>query len=255
MHKLRNETQTWVVINDLQIPWQDKAVLDRVLPFVDDLKPYGALLAGDIVDNYAISDYAKNPLMTEWDMKREIRESGDLMDAFKNCKVRVWLGGNHEDRLRRQTWKNFPQLAPTGVLDFENVFKTAEHGFKYLPYGAVYDLGHLSVTHGSMVRVHSGHSAKAHFDKYGVSIMHGHTHRLGIFYKRDMNGVHAAYENGCLCKLKAEYVQQPNWQQGFSVVHVEPRSGMFNVQQIPILPDRTFFYGSDRIGSPRKVAA
>lgn len=256
MFKLRNDVQTWVVLNDLQIPWQDKLVLDRVLDFVDDLKPHGVVLAGDIVDCYAISDYAKNPSMSEWDMKREIRESGMLMNRLsKSIKQGIWLGGNHEDRLRRITWKHLPQMVPTGILDFESVFNVRAYGFSYAPYGAIQELGKLRVTHGSVVQKHSGGSAKAHFEKYGASVMHGHTHRLGIYYKRDVNGIHAAYENGCLCLLQPEYAQQPNWQQGFSVVHVEPKTGLFNVQQIPVLPDRTFFYGSARIGKPQKVAA
>jgi hypothetical protein len=78
---------------------------------------------------------------------------------------------------------------------------------------------------------------------------------MGIYYKRDSRGIHAAYENGCLCKLTPEYAQQPNWQQGFSVVHVDESTGLFNVQQIPILPDSTFFYGNTRIGKPIKAAA
>ena len=60
-----------------------------------------------------------------------------------------------------------------------------------------------------------------------------------------LHGIHAAYENFCLCSLKPEYAQHPNWQHGFSVVHVAP-SGAFSVQPIPILGRRTFFFGSQQ---------
>jgi predicted phosphodiesterase len=252
--RYKSNTQTWVVINDLQIPWQDKRLVDRVVDFTVDLRPYGVVLNGDIVDCYAISDYAKDP-MSGFDLKREIVESGQLMKRLYVAQERIWLGGNHEDRLRRQTWKNIPQLVPTGVLDFETVFRTKDYGFQYSPYGSVHNLGSLMVTHGSIVSKHSGYSAKAHFEKYGSSILHGHTHRMGVYYKRDTNGVHAAFENGCLCLLTPEYAQHPNWQNGFSVVHVDESTGLFNVQQIPILPDSTFFYGNTRIGKPIKAAA
>ena len=56
-----------------------------------------------------------------------------------------------------------------------------------------------------------------------------------------------AYENGCLCRLDPKYVQFPDWQQGFSVVHVD-EGGFFNVQQIPILNRRCFFYGGTLVG-------
>src|SRR4030095_8341652 len=59
-HDLRE--QRWVVLNDLQIPFEDKPVLwELVVPFVRELKPYGIVLNGDIVDNHEISDFSKDP--------------------------------------------------------------------------------------------------------------------------------------------------------------------------------------------------
>lgn len=240
-------TRTWVVLNDLQIPFQDTKVCDLVLNFVDELKPHGVVLNGDIVDCYAISDFAKNP-SSEADLNKEIREANQLMDRLaKVTTERIWLGGNHEDRLRRLNWKHVPALAKTGKLDFPVIFETAEHGFDYFPYGEIHHLGRLMVTHGDKAMKHSGQTAKAAFEQTGSSTMVGHTHRLGTYYKTDSNGVHASWENGCLCRMDPEYTQRPNWQQGFSVVHVEP-NGYFNVQQIPILDGSSFFYGSTRIG-------
>jgi predicted phosphodiesterase len=240
-------TRTWVVMNDLQIPFQDQKVLDLVLNFVDDLKPHGVVLNGDIVDCYSISDFAKNPA-SEADLKKEIHESSQLMDRLaKVTSERVWLGGNHEDRLRRLNWKNVPALAATGKLDFPVIFETSEHGFDYKPYGEVEYLGRLMVTHGDKAMKHSGQTAKAAFEQTGSSIMVGHTHRLGTYYKTDSNGIHASWENGCLCLMNPEYVQRPNWQQGFSVVHVD-HTGFYSVQQIPILDGASFFYGGTRVG-------
>lgn len=242
-------TRTWVVLNDIQVPFQDKPVLDLVLNFVADLKPYGVVLNGDIADCYAISDFTKNP-QGETDLKREVKECGLLMDKLALVTTeRIWLGGNHEDRLRRQAWKHVPALATTGKLDFDKFFETADHGFEYRPYGAEANLGRLLVTHGTKAMKHSGQTAKATYEQYGTSIMVGHTHRLGTFFKTDVHGVHAGWENGCLCRLDPEYAQQPNWQQGFSVVHVDP-SGFFSVQQIPILDGSSFFYGETRVGKP-----
>jgi hypothetical protein len=142
-------------------------------------------------------------------------------------------------------------LATTGKLDFDKFFETSEHGFTYLPYGAVQNLGNLMVTHGDKAMKHAGQTAKATYEQYGSSVLVGHTHRMGTFYKSDVHGVHGAWENGCLCRLDPEYVQRPNWQQGFSVVHVEA-DGYFNVQQIPILDGSSFFFGSTRIGKTKK---
>ncbi len=237
--------KSWLVINDVQIPWQDKPVLDLVLEFVKDLKPYGVILNGDIVDCYELSTFDKNPLK-EAGLEREIRESmGLLYTLAQHTTERWWLGGNHEDRLRRTLWK-WPQFSTLSALQFEHLFNLDDNGFKWKPYGGVYNLGKLLVTHGNMVRTHSGWTGRAHFEKFGGSVLIGHTHRLGIYYRTNAKGVHAGYENGCLCRLDPEYVQYPDWQQGFSVVHVDTSNGFFNVAQVPILRRRIFYYGGER---------
>jgi predicted phosphodiesterase len=253
--KLKTD-QTWVILNDIQIPFHDERVLQRlVLPFIDELHPNGVILNGDIVDCYSISDFDHDPL-TRASLDREIRLAGKLMERLARIgSRRIWIGGNHEDRLRRMVWKQPALLSAVDkasrekivhLLDFPEMFGLAEYGFEWRPYGGFEMLGKLMVTHGSMVSKHSAQSARSHLDKYGTSVLIGHTHRGGIFYKRDVKGVHAAYENFCLCRLDPEYVQHPNWQQGFSVVHLGS-NGFFNVQQIPILPGNQFFYGGTRV--------
>jgi predicted phosphodiesterase len=251
--------QTWVVLSDLQIPFHDRRVLNQlVLPFIKELRPDGIVLNGDIDDCYSISDFDRDP-MTKATLSTEIRESHRLMERLESIPVKHWIGGNHEDRLRRLVWRQPALLESVDaktrdklvkVLDFPEMFGLGEHGFQWRPYGEYLMIGKLLVTHGSVVRRHSAESGRAHLDKYGTSVLIGHTHRLGTTYKTDVRGVHAAYENGCLCSLKPEYVQNPNWQLGFSVVHVAP-SGLFSVQQIPVINRRLIFYGAQR----REVAA
>jgi predicted phosphodiesterase len=246
--------KTFVILNDTQIPFHDRQVLNRlVLPFIRDLKPDGVILNGDIVDCYSISTFDKNPT-TQARLSEEITYAEKLMEALERFPTKIWIGGNHEDRLRRLVWKNPYLLGSVDAktrdklvqaLDFPEMFGLGKHGFQWKPYGDYHMLGKLLVTHGSMVRTHSGDTGRAHLNKYGSSVLIGHTHRGGTTYKTDVHGIHAAYENFCLCSLKPEYAQHPNWQHGFSVVHVAP-SGAFSVQPIPILERRTFFFGSQQ---------
>ena len=79
--------------------------------------------------------------------------------------------------------------------------------------------------------------------KIGTSVLIGHTHRAGVFHRTNRLGDHAAYENGCLCRLDGlGYANFPDWQQAFSVVDVFP-GGMFNVTLLRILSRRCFIYG------------
>jgi predicted phosphodiesterase len=237
--------RTWVVLSDLQIPFQDKPVVELVVRFIEHLRPHGVALNGDIVDAYELSTFDKNPLKKAG-LDREIREAGVLMKRLAAVtSERWWLGGNHEDRLRRALWRN-PEFAHLDALKFENLFHLADHGFQWKPYGGILKLGKLNLTHGNQVRKASGASARAHFEQFGGSVLHGHTHRLGAYFKTNVQGTHAAFENGCLCRLDPEYAQNPDWQQGFSVVHVDQRSRFFNAQVIPILDRRVFYFGKER---------
>lgn len=240
----------WLIMNDIQIPWHDKPVLDLAVRFVEYLKPHGVILNGDVVDCYALSKFSKNPTGPE-SLDIEIKYAEKLMARLaKVTQVRWWLGGNHEDRLRKHVW-NHPdifkvvQSTPT-QYQFSSLFRLQHHGFGWKDYGGAVWLGKLLVTHGSIVRKHSGDTARAHFVKYGVPVMIGHTHRLGAYYHSDLSGPSVAFENGCLCRLDPEYDQNPNWQQGLSIVHVDDtKTKFFHVEQIPILKRSMLIYGGE----------
>ena len=240
--------KTYVVLNDIQIPFQDDRVLyGLVLPFVDDLRPNGAILNGDIVDCYSISSHRKQAKkLLKANLNHEINGAQKLMRSLSGIDEKWWIGGNHENRYPNILNDLAPQLGIIDGLDFQTVFGLGEHGFKWKEYGEYVMLGKLMVTHGDIVRKHSGYSAKAHFDKFGTSVLHGHTHRLGFYAHTNIAGVHGAWENGCLCKLDGlGYTHNPDWQQGFSVVHVDT-NGFFHVQLIPIINRKLFYYGKER---------
>ena len=234
--------ETWVILNDIQIPFQDRKCLDLVLDFIDQLEPDGVILNGDIVDCYSLSSFNKDP-HTRATLDKEIGQSKELMERLEVIPHKIWQGGNHEDRLRRMLWAKAPGLV-SKYTSFQALFQLQDHGFVWKEYGDYTMLGKLMVTHGDLVNKHSAYTAKNNFDKHGTSVIVGHTHRMGTFYKTDRNGTHVSYENGCLCRMDPEYVSNPNWQHAFAVVHVA-KGGMFNIQSIPILNSKLFFYGSE----------
>jgi len=218
-----------------------------VVPFVKELKPHGIHLNGDITDHFQLSDFDKNPL-TKTTVKTEIVTLGAFLKHFRDVPLKNYKGGNHEDRWRRYLWAHAPALVETGCVDFHKVFQLDEHGFDYNPYGTKSWIGKLMLTHGHHCRKYSGHTARAHFEQYGCSVMHGHTHRLGSYFHTNVNGPHVCYENGHLSDVnKAEYITDPDWQQGFSVVQVF-EDGTFNVEQVKILEiggRKQFIYGGE----------
>ena len=238
--------KTWVILNDIQLGFEDKPVLwDLVIPFVRKLKPDGVILDGDIVDCYSISSHrTRAEVKAKVNLQHEINLAQELMKELSFIGEKWWLGGNHENRWTNLTDK-IPELGFVKHLDFQTVFGLGEHGFKWKDYGDYVMLGKLMVTHGNIVRTHAAYSAKAHFDKFGCSVLHGHTHRVGWYCHTNIAGAHGAWENGCLCRLDGlGYTKHPDWQQAFAVVHVD-KGGLFNVQQNLILNRKKFFYGGE----------
>lgn len=239
--------KTYAILNDIQIPFQDSRVLyGLVIPFLTSLNLDGIVLNGDIVDCYSVSSHRKDAQrLTKASLNDEIKGAHKLMECFSGVAEKWWIGGNHEDRFYRHINDNAPALGIVEGIDFQTVFGLGEQGFKWKNWGEYVMLGKLMVTHGDIVRKHSGYSAKAHFDKFGTSVLHGHTHRLGFYAHTNIAGIHGAWENGCLCRLDGlGYAKHPDWQQGFSIVKVDGK-GWFSVQQIPIINRQCFFYGND----------
>jgi len=220
--------------------------VNLILKFAKWLKPNGIVLNGDIVDCFSISSHRVDAEeLTKSGLNSEIDLASWLMSQFSKVPERYWIGGNHEDRLYRYVTDRAPQLGRVATITFPKLFDLEKYGFKWTPYGEYITLGKLMVTHGEIVRKHSAYSAKAHFDKYGNSVLIGHTHRMGWYAHTNISGPHGAWENGCLCRLDGlGYTHHPDWQHCFAVVHVGP-GGYFNVQQMPILDRKMFFYGKD----------
>lgn len=67
----------------------------------------------------------------------------------------------------------------------------------------------------------------------GKTLITQNTHRGGVYYYRTPERYLAWFESFCLCDLNPEYINEPNWQQGFLYGYVEKDS--FAVTPIPIV--------------------
>jgi len=90
------------------------------------------------------------------------------------------------------------------------------------------------------VSIHPAYTAKRHYERSGGFGMCNHTDRGGSFYMRDRVGMWGWWENFCTCTLDPDWIKNPNWQQGFTLVHFVGRR--FWVEQIPIV-GHSLMYG------------
>lgn len=244
-----------LVVSDVQLPFGDIPVLNLVYEFSSRWKPDLLLVDGDLTDCYSLSDFDKDPSKVSR-LQEEISQTADFFSHFPMRKV--WLGGNHEDRWRKILWRvqnygpgvnemlrallSAAEVGSDADSAFRYAFGTKKARVEYWPYGHYVTLAenNLIVTHGFKLSSYSAYTARAHLDRLGKSVIIGHTHRQGVYRNSNLRGTHGAWENGCLCRLDPEFVQFPNWQQGFSMVSVE--GNQFYVEQIPILPGPSIKY-------------
>lgn len=259
--KKKTGWDTAVVISDWHVPFHDPKALNLAFTMIWDIQPEYVFCDGDLLDFYDISRFCKDPLNSPglqfeldatYNLLKKLREGVPMAQIY-------YIDGNHEFRLASYLMNNAQELVgltracdpDSPALSLPSLLRLKELKITHISSGrkeSQYWFGtQLLIGHFNRVNKHSGYTAKNLLEDKHMSLIQGHTHRLGSSYKtvRVGKGKHrviAAYENGCLCNLDPEYVTDPNWQQGFSIVHKKRGGDRFNVQQIPII-DYVAFYG------------
>jgi predicted phosphodiesterase len=227
------------------VPYHDKECLDLILKFGKNLHPDKLFILGDFIDMYSISKFDRNParvtnLQTEFVMGKDTLQR--LVSEIKPAQV-IFTEGNHEDRLRKFIWNN-PVL--DGCIDIKEKLGINELGIEYFEYGKNYVYkDKLIYTHGNKINKFSAYTAKNMLDDLGMSVISGHTHKLGTHYRTDYSGAKIAVENGCLCQteLALEWFRKEviDWQKGISVI--KWHDDRFNIHQICIPKEKFIIYG------------
>lgn len=197
---------------------------------------------------YEISDFDKDPAR-QFGIKDEIGLADAMMQQFEARMApkgkQYFVGGNHEDRLRRYIWRHAASISAI-VPDLDKLLGLDKRCAGVVPYGKHVDYLGFTVTHGNYVSQFSAYTAKRHADRYHSSGCNGHTHRAGSYSYRDGRGKsHSWFEIGCLCRMDLEYVRGvANWQQAFLVGTV--MNGALHPQLIRVIETdagRGFFAG------------
>lgn len=209
------------VLSDLHIPYEDKETLSNVFDCLADAQPQYIVLLGDVLDCYSISRFCKRPDRVR-NLQDEINIFYTMMRELKKelPKTEIhYVLGNHENRLEKLVLDN-PGLFGLKALHPEQLFRLDELGIFY--HKTKVKINDFIYYHGDVVRKNAGYSAKAEYEDHkmndGVS---GHTHRLSSYYSTYEQKPGQWFENGCLCKIEPDYLNDPdkaNWQHGFTII-------------------------------------
>lgn len=229
----------WMLASDFQIPYQDDRAVSLWFQVMDWYKPEVVDYLGDISDQYCFSRFQEGstkefiktlPKETQAEeflkhIKNEEKPVADLyaLTREKRPNAEIFSAlGNHDIRVFSYVDKNIPEIVndvtPESLWGLDNL------GIDYIYYEDVprHRFGDIYVHHGIAASAESGASVKSDMGNLGVSLIRGHSHRLGTYYKTYelRNETLRGYEIGHLSKVDAEgfkYSQVHNWQQGFAV--------------------------------------
>lgn len=243
----------YIVISDLQIPYNDKAATRNLAKFIAKYKPDDVLCVGDEADLHGLSRWAQG---TPAEYERTLGQDRDeVVDTLYELKVKHLVRSNHGDRLYNSIMKRVPNLLGAPELEYTRFFKHKEIGVTY--HTTHYNIPETNwvMCHGDETPIspHAGQSALNGARRRGKSVVSGHTHRLGISSFSEASGgvlgrILTGFEVGHLMdERKAGYTKGiMNWQKGFGILYVHRGK----VQPVPVYveKDGSFIVEGKRFG-------
>ena len=234
-----------VCVSDLQVPYHDRRAVSVLTNFIKIYKPDEVISVGDEMDMQTISKWAKStPLEYEKSIARDRDETVSILEGLK---VKHMIRSNHTDRLYNTVMMRAPGLMGLPELELKNFLKLDDIGVTY--HEKPYELApNWLLLHGDEGNVQptAGATALGLAKRAGMSVVCGHTHRMGLtHYTQSYFGGNPktvwGLEVGHLMNLKhAKYIRAGlfTWQQGFGILYVDGKTVVPSV--IPIQKDGTF---------------
>lgn len=235
----------WMLSSDQQIPYHDPRALDLWFKVMKWFKPDIIDYLGDTSDQACYARFTEGG-STEFlnAIKRGATDEvfpfveaeelptrefyAQTRAAAKNAEIFVALG-NHDIRI----WKYLDQKLPevVALATPESLWGLDNIGAEYIYYNDVpkQRYGDIYVHHGISISKHAGESVRNDVTDLGVSLIRGHSHRAGAYFKtlelreETLRG----YEIGHMCDEFHpifKYTQVHNWQKAFMIGHIESGS-------------------------------
>lgn len=230
----------WVIIPDIQSPMNDKRATQAIIDFIRRVKPDGLLCVGDEIDLPSVSRW-ESGTATEFSrsLKRDVEVTNQIMTAFRavlgRSKPFHISRSNHGDRLKNYVIRKAPALHEyvndDEMLDIPRLVGYDKLGITYHRKPFEFTPGWV-LCHGDEGNISplAGRTAtNLAVNKFGKSVVCGHTHRLGqsthtTSLDGRVTGQLTGLEVGNVMDLRqAHYMRahSANWQQGCGFVEAD----------------------------------
>lgn len=233
--------ETVLIVPDTHRPYHDEKAHALVVKVGKLIRPKHLILLGDYADFYAVSSHDKDPdRMTPKAFEAEVDDVRRGLAELASCGAtnKVFIAGNHEDRLTRYTMKAAPQLHRVVVIPA--LLGLREMGYKYIPYKTTYQMGHMRYVHD--VGPSGKHAAAKSMEAMGRNTVIGHCHRMEYNVQGTLDGDrHVGISLGWLGDKDAiEYMAKDkvskDWTLGFGIGYFDTETQYTTIIPTPILP-------------------
>lgn len=209
--------------------------------FMDSMlwwKPDILVVLGDFGDCYAVSSFSKNP-QREHSFVEEVEDCNaglDELDSLFSSR-KIFIEGNHEDRLRRYLCTKAPELF--GTTDIARLYNLHERGYEFVPYKESTRLGKLWITHD--VGTAGRYSVFRAADTFQHPVVMAHTHRLVYVVEGNATGESfPAVQFGWLGDVEqVDYmhkaVARRAWTLAFGTGMFDEETGLIYLTPVPIV--------------------
>lgn len=227
-----------LVVPDTHRPFHDQRAVDVMIRVAKDLKPKHIYIIGDFIDFYAVSSHSKDPRRATM-LEDELFSASDGLDELDalGAKHKVYIGGNHEDRMERYLRDKAPELF--GVVSVPELLGLKKRGWQYVPYKRHTKLGKMHWTHdvGSAGR----NAIFKCLDTYQHSVVTGHTHRMAYIVEGNAVGEQKlSAQFGWLGDANhIDYMQcaqvLKSWALGFGIGYYNPKTDFVYLTPVPLV--------------------
>ena len=238
-------------IPDTHIPYEDKRAVALMFDALEHFKPDTVVIMGDWIDCLAVSHWSKDPRRA-LTLDQEVEKAGQYLDRIEAAK-KIYIAGNHEDRLQRYLQEKAPQLLP--FCDIPSLLELDRRGWQYVPYKSSTTIGKIHLTHdvGSAGR----YNVFKTLDSFQASVVTAHTHRFAQVVEGDaLGGCQVSSQFGWLGDVEqVDYMHKinakRNWALGMGYGYHHRATGYVYLFPAPIV-NYTVAVEGTILGRPNK---
>jgi len=230
--------EKWIIASDFHVPEHSRSACEILYSFIEDEQPTKVIILGDLVNLDPFSRYDKAPDGPTW--LEEVATAGEILGTIKSIVPEdtelEWRSGNHEDRLKKYLMRHDPlfyhnlSVPKLFMISDNEEANEALKGWKFIDKAEdfVEDLN-LLLIHGEKVRKFAARSVQASIEELWMSVVMGHSHRLGIINRSSARSRYSnelpafGVEAGCMCSYDLDYRGgvTSDWQQGFAMLTID----------------------------------